>query len=417
MRLSKILKLSFNMLIHSRLRSWLTIIGIFIGVAAVVAIITLGDSMQESVKSQISGLGQDIITISSGSSRAQGGGGFGGESSTAINVNPLSDKDVLTLKLVPGVKYINGIVSGRAKVRYQTQNTSLSVQGQDLSLFKEFVATPLSSGRYLSPGESRAIVIGNDVANRIFSKQLGVGYILTISEKPFRIVGILSRGTEGGSDSGIYMSTKDAREVLNSTLDLKQTEFSSITVKVADADYVNETSNAISDALRNAHHTAVGKEDFSVTSALALQERFSSMMSSITLFLGLLAAVSLLVGSVGVANTMFTAVLERTKDIGVMKAIGSRNKDILLIFLLNSGMLGLVGGILGIAGGVAISYALPLFVNLGFGPGGGGSITTAISPSLLIFTMIFSLAIGTLSGAIPAYKASKMKPVDALRYE
>ncbi|MCX6706992.1 MAG: FtsX-like permease family protein, partial [Candidatus Woesearchaeota archaeon] len=158
-------------------------------------------------------------------------------------------------------------------------------------------------------------------------------------------------------------------------------------------------------------------EDFSVTSALALQQRFSSIMGSLTLFLGLLAAVSLLVGSIGVANTMFTSVLEKTKDIGVMKAIGSRNMDILMIFLFNSGMLGLVGGILGIIGGVSISYLLPMFgINLGFGPRGGG-ITTVISPSLLIFTLIFSILIGMASGVIPAYKASKMKPVDALRSE
>lgn len=420
MKLSKILKLSFNMLVHSRLRSWLTIIGIFIGVAAVVAIISLGESLQQSVSSQMQGMGQDIITISSGSSRAsrEFGGGGGG---SAINVRALSDTDIESLKLAPGVKYITGVVSGRAKVRYQAENTTISVQGMDPSLFKQFVTTTISSGRYLGQGETRSVVIGANTATRVFTRQLGVGYLIMIDNKPFRVVGILapSTGFGGGSDNALYMSTKDARDVLNSTLDLKANEFSSLSIKVADPDFVNETSNAVTTALRNAHHAAVGREDFSVTSALALQERFSSVMGSITLFLGLLAAVSLLVGSVGVANTMFTSVLEKTKDIGVMKAIGSTNADILLLFLFNSGMLGLVGGLLGVTGGVAISYSLPFFgLNLGFGPGRGvSSFTTIISPSLLIFTLIFSVIIGMVSGVIPAYKASRLKPVDALRYE
>lgn len=419
MKLSKILKLSFNMLVHSRLRSWLTIIGIFIGVAAVVAIISLGDSMQQSVSSQMQGMGQDIISISSGSSRA--GREFGGGGGSAINVRALTDTDIQSLKLVPNVKYITGIVSGRAKVRYTAENTTISVQGMDPALFKQFVTTTIASGRYLGQGETRAVVIGANTATRVFTHQLGVGYLIMIDNKPFRIVGIMaaSTGMGGGSDNALYMSTKDARDVLNSTLDLKANEYSSINIKVSDVNFVNETSNAITAALRNAHHAAVGREDFSVTSALALQERFSSMMGSITLFLGLLAAVSLLVGSVGVANTMFTSVLEKTKDIGVMKAIGSTNIDILLLFLFNSGMLGLVGGLLGVIGGAAISYSLPYFgVNLGFGPGRGvSSFTTVVSPSLLIYTLIFSILIGMLSGAIPAYKASRLKPVDALRYE
>jgi putative ABC transport system permease protein len=415
MKLSRILKLSVNMLVHSRLRSWLTIIGIFIGVAAVVAIISLGQSMQQSVNSRLQGLGQDLITINSGSQRAFGPG-EGGGGGAAINVKPLSEQDIQALKLVPGIAYMNGVVSGRVKVAYQGANTSLSVQGDDPTVFKEFVTTALESGRYLTSSDSRAVIVGNRVAYDTYKKPLSVGSLLVINDKTFRVTGILSSSSGfGGSDNGIYMTTKDARDVLANTTDLKANEFSSITVKVSDVNSINETTTNIQNALRNSHHVAIGKEDFSVTSALALQERFSSALSGMVLFLGAIAAVSLLVGGVGVANTMFTSVLEKTKEIGIMKAIGARNSDILFIFLLNSGLLGLVGGLLGIFFGVLATFLFP-YIGISLGPG-GSTLQTVVSPELLVFGVLFSIAIGMISGAIPAYNASKLKPVEALRYE
>ena len=420
MKLSKILKLSLNMLVHSKLRSWLTILGIFIGVAAVVAIISLGQGLQQSVNSQIQGLGQDIITISSGSSRAVFGGGEGfGRSSATTNIKQLSTNDIQALKLVPNIKYINGIINGRTEIKYLSETTSSTVQGYDPSVFKEFVTTALASGRYLEQGDARAIVIGDNIANSVYKSRLGVGYTLEINKVPFRVVGILSPSSGfGGSDNSIYMSTKDARDVLNGIITLKQNEYSSLVIKVANQNLVQETSDKITTVMQNSHHTASGKEDFSVNSALALQQRLSTVTGGITLFLGIIAAVSLLVGGIGVANTMFTSVLEKTRDIGVMKAIGAKNSDILLIFLFNSGLLGLVGGILGLIVGVAISSALPyLGAGVGFGPGSRGGIQTSISASLLIFTLAFSLIIGMISGLIPAWKASKLKPVEALRYE
>jgi putative ABC transport system permease protein len=420
MKLSKTLKLSFNMLMHSKLRSWLTIIGIFIGVAAVVAIISLGQGLQQSVNSQISGLGQDIITISSGSSRALGGGDFGGGGGrSSINIKPLSDKDLQALRLVPNIKSIDGVVSGRATVAYQSQNTSVSIQGDDPSVFSDFLTTSLQSGRYLGSGDAGVVVIGSGVSSNIFSSAVNVGSNLVINGKPFRVIGILAAASGfGGGDNGIYMSTKDARNVLGNTTTLGLSDYSSIQVKVVDVNYINDTTNAITAVLANSHHVASGKEDFSVTSAQALQERFSSITSGITLFLGVIAAISLLVGGIGVANTMFTSVLEKTRDIGVMKSIGAKNSDILLIFLFNSGLLGLVGGLLGIFFGILIDLAFPLLgLSAGLGGAGRGGFTIPVNGWLMFGAVVFSISLGMAFGAIPAYNASKLKPVDALRYE
>ena len=414
MRLSKILKHSFNMLVHSKLRSWLTIIGIFIGVAAVVAIISLGQGLQQSVNSQISGLGQDLITISSGSSRASFGGGEGGAVS---NPKQLSDRDIDALRLVPGIKYINAVVSGRATITYQSQNISVSIQGDDPALFKEFTTATIASGRFLSQGDSRAVVIGSSLASGTFKIPLQVGSLIAINSKPFRVVGILAPSSGfGGSDRTVAMTTKDARDVLGSTITLQANEYSSITVKVSDVSLINETTTNIEDALRNSHHVAEGKEDFSVTSALALQQRFSSITGGITLFLGVIAAISLLVGGIGVANTMFTSVLEKTRDIGVMKAIGARNSDILLIFLFNSGLLGLVGGLIGALSSIPIALMIPA-LGVRLGAGSGPNLVVPINIGLMISAVLFSIILGMIFGAIPARRASMLNPVEALRYE
>jgi len=215
----------------------------------------------------------------------------------------------------------------------------------------------------------------------------------------------------------LIIPLESARDLLE---DIDEDEFSSIIVKVEDVeDIANKTLPAIEKKLMLSRGILKEDErDFTVSSVLELQQTISETLNTMAIFLGAIAAISLVVGGVGISNTMFTSVLEKTKEIGVMKAIGAKNRDILFIFLFNSGMIGFVGGL----GGVILGTIASSFIGMMVGGGAGGMMgrmfgNTALSPELLIFAFAFSIIIGMVAGVIPAYRASRLKPVDALRYE
>lgn len=420
MRLKKSFRLALNILLHSKLRSWLTIVGIVIGVAAVVAIVSIGEGLQQNVKSRLSGLGADLITVSPGGTRAAGGfRGFGGGSgdrensgvsSTAKN---LTKRDVQLIQSIDGVKFVHGFVSGRAEGYYLGETASVSVSGIDPSIWKEVTSSELESGRFLGSSDYGMVVVGSRIAQKTFKQPLVINRMITIEEKPFKIVGILKEsGGQGGDDNKILMPINAARDTI---LVIGNEKFDSIVVKAQGTDSVDAITADIDSKLMLSRHLTEKTKDYSVQSSKQTQERLTGITQTMTLFLGAIAAVSLIVGAVGIANTMFTSVLEKTKEIGIMKAIGAKNIDILLIFLFNAGLVGVVGGLLGIALGTGVSSLIPsLGLNL-IGPG-GGQMTTVISTKLLIGALLFSMFIGMAAGAIPAYRASKLKPVDALRY-
>lgn len=424
MRFRKSFKLALNILLHSKLRSWLTIIGIVIGVAAIVAIVSIGEGAQVNVQERLSGLGADLITVSPGFERASGGfrvgvgggsrGGSGSSGSSSITTmsKNLTNKDLQIIKSVEGISFVNGIVSGRADVFYLAESASVSVQGVDPLAWSNIISTELESGRYLNAGDTNVVVIGNRIAKTTFKQPLVLNRDIAIEGRLFKVVGILKEsGGFGGDDSRIIMPIGQARDILENVGNEK---FDSIVVKASDANLVDQIVSEIDSKLMISRHVTARNKDFSVTSSKATQERLQDVTQTFTIFLGAIAAVSLLVGAVGIANTMFTSVLEKTKEIGIMKAIGARNFDIMMVFLLNSGLVGLVGGLLGIGLGSAISTVLPKILT-GLGP--GGSVRTIVPISLLVEALFLSIIIGMIAGAIPAHRASKLKPVDALRYE
>ena len=421
MRIQTSYKLALNILLHSKLRSWLTIIGIVIGVAAIVAIVSIGEGASASVQQRLGGLGQDIFTVSPGFNRARGG--FRGfedhDGGGGIDQKNLTEKDIIIIKSTAGVAYVNGIISGRVDISYLAESTTASVQGVDPFAWKNIITTKLSTGRYLEQGDTNAVVLGSRIATGTFKQPVAINRPITIEGKSFKVVGILessSSGFGGGSDNAIFMPIAVAR---NTIPDVGKTEFGSISVKVENADFVDQVANETIQRLLLSRHLTQKTQDFSVTSAKDIQETVASVTQTFTLFLAAIAAVSLIVGAVGIANTMFTSVLEKTKQIGVMKAIGARNRDVMIIFMLNAGLVGLTGGLIGILLGSGISYVLPqLLGGLGVGGiAGRGGILTVVPISLLVEALVVSVGIGMIAGIVPAYRASKLKPVDALRYE
>jgi putative ABC transport system permease protein len=413
MRNSTYLKMGLNMLVHSKLRSWLTIIGIVIGIGAVVGILSLGDAMQEQVQSRLAEMDLTKITISPGYSRASSnmpgfpGGGRGGSTTTDVE---LTKKDISALRGLDSIQYIEGEISGREPVIYTAQNSTLSITGVDPQVWKYMTTLKTQSGRLLEPSDTYVAVIGSGIAKGTYDQDIGVNQVITINGKAVRVVGILSE--EGQGDRAIYMPIKAAVTLID---DAQEDVYDTIVVKAKSEDLVDELMEDIVDKLMISRHIAREDDrDFSVSASKSMAESVTEMTSSMTLFLGAIAAVSLIVGAVGIANTMFTSVLEKTKEIGTMKAIGAKNRDILMIFLFNSAMVGLVGGILGVMLGACVSTLFPL---LGMRMMGGGSSDIYLSPRLMAFGLTLAVIIGIISGVVPAYRASKLRPVDALRYE
>ena len=410
MKTYDIIKFAFGSIGQRKLRSWLTVVGIVIGVAAIVSLISIGEGTQQQITSQLSQLGANVITITPGHARASGGfgafGSFGGPGTTVAN---LTEDDVRLIKSTQGVLYVDGIISKSGDVSYLTESATTSIQGVDTSVWRYTETTMLESGRYLGPGDSNAVVLGNSIANSVFKQPIEVNRQIAVEGKTFRVVGILqSTGAFGSQDSTVFMPVQTARQIF----DLSGNTVSAISVEVSDSSQVQSIADQITSKLRIAHHVQADNQDFTVITSQAIESQINSILATFTLFLGAVAGISLLVGAIGISNTMFTSVMERTRLIGILKSIGATDGEILRIFVYESALIGLFGGILGVLFGL---------IGAGFiaelGASSQSSFTVAVPPDLIIFSVIFSVVIGAVAGFIPAKRASDLQPVEALRYE
>ncbi|MCF7861774.1 ABC transporter permease [Candidatus Woesearchaeota archaeon] len=407
MNILKCLKHAFNMVIHAKLRSWLTIIGIVIGVGSVVAIMSLGSGMQASVNDQFGNLGGDILTLSAGYSRSAGWGGHfrPRDSSSANSDDDLTRTDLQVLKGISDIAYIDTNIRGNADVVYMGSDGTVSVTGVDQKVWSHVTTNEIADGRMLDSADQNVVVIGGRLASDYFDDPVLLNKLLTIEGSSFRVVGILD-----DTSTSIYMPLQTAYSILE---DKERDVYDSIVIKVKDENNLDAMIDKIEHKLMLSRHVTEKDRDFSITSNAQINETRSEMMSSMNLFLTAIAAVSLIVGAVGVANTMFTSVIEKTKEIGIMKAIGARNSDILSIFMLNAAFIGLVGGILGVLVGTIFSTVIPMFMgSMPFARSG-----TLVTLDSVIIALTVSVAAGLIAGFIPAWQASKLDPVDALRYE
>jgi len=337
--------------------------------------------------------------------RALGGGSppqeFGRAASDSEAKITFAEADAL--KNVEGVAKVDARVSGNARVSYKNRNTSVTVIGVEPSAFPQSTGTNLSAGRQLGTSDTSSAVLGYSVAAQTFNDSNMINKQIKINGEPFRVVGVLNQsGTSfGGPDRNIFITQKAAKNLFNQT-----DRASSVVVISADGSNPDTVAASVAAKLRELHKVSVDKQDFTVTTASSTQTAISSITNTLGLFLGGIASISLIVGGIGVANAMFTSVLEQTRYIGILKALGARNGAILKLFLYEACMVGLVGGTLGIALSFVASFVLASF-----------GLPSKITPDLLLLGMGFSVIVGAVAGLIPARNAASVEPVEALRYE
>jgi len=314
MKLHKSLIRAFKMVIHSKLRSWLTIIGIVIGVASVISIVALGAGMQASLESQMGDFGTDFITLTAGFSRSTTFTGSGGArmrdipqtTSTNEEDDPkLTRTDTMILNTISDIDKLSSQISGRVDITYMGQDGSLTLTGIDPLVFSDFINANIYKGRPLGPSDNNVVVIGKTLALTYFENEIAINKMITINDNSYRVVGILDDDSRN-----IYMPLKMAFFVIE---DKEIDVYDSIIIKVSDEERINEIQANIESKLLISRHVTDKNKDFTLTSNQALQETRAEMMNSLSLFLTAIAGVSLLVGAVGIANTMFTSVLEKTK--------------------------------------------------------------------------------------------------------
>jgi len=396
--LKDFLKYALISMRQRRLRSWLTIIGIVIGVASIVALVAISQGMQNYIEDQFKRFGANIIIVRPGVIR---GTLIPGEVG-------LTTDDVDIIDRISGVDYTVPILYQTAEVEYHHQETQADVMGYPVDRIKEFLEETdygFIEGGVYGKEEDYAIVLGYLAAKELFDEELHVRNRILIEGHKFKVVGILEEIGNERDDMMIAMPLETARNIFN-----KSDEVNIIMVVAKDGVDVNKLRDEIEEELEDAR----GEKDFTAISAVQLVEKIGNILGVIELIVGAIASISLFVGAVGIMNTMYTSVLERTREIGVMKAIGATNANIMSIFLIESGLLGLVGGLIGVIIGsgiaLAVGYVSP---NLGL----PFTLLIRIEWNLIIFGIAFAFILGTLAGFLPARSAAKLKPAEALRYE
>lgn len=391
----------------NKMRSGLTILGIVIGVAAVIAMLAVGSGAQNTITGSISGLGSNLLFV------------FRGGNENVRNPKPLTvgDADAIADPFqAPSVEAVAPYISSNLSVSFGGESMSSSING----VTPEYLSVrnySLLDGEFITEenilGRGSVAVIGVEVADKLFGHRDGlIGETLRIEGQPFRVAGVLTPrggGAFGSEDNVVIIpfSTAQSRLIRRSG---DRVDF--ILVQAVSADLVNQASEEIAEILRARHRTELGADDFQIFSQQDFVATAQSITSVLTIFLGGIAAISLLVGGIGIMNIMLVSVTERTREIGLRKAIGARKRDILIQFLTESSLLSMFGGIIGIGLGWTIAYVVGLIAAAN-----NTELIPVVGIDAILLATIFSTAVGLFFGIYPANRAANLQPVEALRHE
>lgn len=386
----------------AKLRSFLTVLGIIVGVAIVVSMLSIGEGMEASISEQLEALGGDKIVVSP--KGMMQGGGFQGPPAEFL---PFGEGEIRAIEVMPRVEEVVALFYRPASAEYRGDASNIYVAGieeprRKIPYFHKFYT--LKEGRFYSDESLEEVDLGYRVAYNLFDSDVRVGDMIKVKGRSFKVVGILEEIGNTEDDSTIYMSMKGGRDLFDAG-----DEVTMMWVVAEEKGAVGVLAEKIEDELEKLR----GAKDFDVLTQEQMAEQVERITSIITFVLGGIASISLVVGGVIIMNTMLTSVLERTREIGVMKAVGATDARILKVFMAEAGLLGLIGGIAGLALGSAISQAIQHVGRMYI----GSSFQTLLTAELAAIALGFSLAIGVLSGLYPAYRAAKLSPIEALRYE
>jgi putative ABC transport system permease protein len=392
----------------NRLRSALTILGIVIGVGAVIAMLAVGAGAQSTITGSISGIGSNLLFIYEGNS-----------SGDVRNPKPVTTDDAAALLdqyQAPSIKAVAPMVSGSLEVTAGGKKTNTTIDG--VTVDYEFVRNAvLSEGSFITDdnilGRASVAIIGADVATALFDRTDGlVGESIRINGQPFKVIGVLEAkgGSSFGSQDNVVLVPLTTAQVRLLHRDSNNVDM--ILVSATSASTVSQASDEVSQILRQRHRTKAGQDDFTIFSQEDFVATAQTITGVLTIFLGGIAAISLLVGGIGIMNIMLVSVTERTREIGLRKALGARKKDILIQFLTESSLLSLFGGILGIGLGWLIGFIVGKVAAAS-----GTPFTPTVGLNAILLATLFSTAVGLFFGIYPANRASNLEPVEALRHE
>ncbi|MBT3324457.1 ABC transporter permease [archaeon] len=387
---------SWNNMKHKQLRSWLTIIGVIIGIAAIVSLISLGDGFESAIVEQFNVLGADKIRVTPA-----------GLTGPPTGVEGLTTDDLEVVEDVRGVDYAGGVIFETASVEYNNVDGMAFLKGIDNDLVEEGkidVNLDLEEGDWFSSGERKVVIIGNSFAKEYFNKEILVKNSIIIEDEKFKVVGILETSGDQATDGILYIPLEDAKDIYD-----KDDGINFIYATVEEGEDINEVAERVAIKLEDARDD----DDFLLITPESLLTQLGSILSVVQFILGGIAGISLVVGGIGIMNSMFTSVLERTKQIGLMKAVGASKEKILLIFVMEAALIGVTGGVMGVVLGYVFAFSVQgVAALLGF-----SYLKISILWNVVGLSLGFALLVGILSGLYPAYKASGLSPVEALRYE
>ncbi len=386
------------------LRSWLTIIGVVVGITAMVLLVGLVQGLKNDVEKQLQSFGpRNIVIVPLDITKAAAYG----SSEFVPSSGKLYDSDYERVRKVASIEEITRVISGRFNAEYEGHVITLSAQGvQPDSYLATVPDLEIEKGRFITQSERNAVVLGSDLASTGFDKEVELGSVVNIAGRDFRVVGILRKSGAGASqsDSVAFMSFEDARRLLGDQM--APDEISSIRITIKEGESVDDAADQIESIMLSSHRKTEDNKDFSLVTSSYINSQVEQTTGVLSLFLGAIAGISLLVGAIGIANTMFMTVLERRQEIGLLKAVGMEELDIERLFITEAAIIGFAGGALGLL----LGFSLILVANLlGF--------PAQVLPEVAAGAVVFSALVGMVAGFIPSRQAARLDAIEALRYE